>query len=51
VAGLQSTYYIGGLNYFFNSYSKIQVDYRKADGKGAVNNGNDLFSVQYQIAF
>ena len=51
VTGLQSTYYIGGLNYFFNSYSKIQVDYRKADGKGAINNGNDLFSAQFQIAF
>jgi len=51
VMGLQSTYYILGVNYFFNSFTKIQVDYRKADGLGAVNNGNDLFSAQFQIAF
>jgi phosphate-selective porin OprO and OprP len=51
VHGSQSTYYILGANYFFNSWAKIQVDYRKADGKGAINNGNDLFSTQLQIAF
>ncbi|MEI9934919.1 MAG: porin [Ferruginibacter sp.] len=50
-AGVQSTYYILGVNYFFNSWAKIQVDYRKADGQGAVNSNNDLFSTQLQIAF
>jgi phosphate-selective porin OprO/OprP len=48
---LQSTYYIVGVNYFFTSFSKIQLDYRKADGKGAINHDNDLFSAQFQIAF
>jgi phosphate-selective porin OprO/OprP len=47
----QSTYYILGANYYFNSWAKIQVDYRKADGKGAVNSNNDLFSTQFQIVF
>jgi phosphate-selective porin OprO/OprP len=51
VSGLQSTFYIAGANYYFNSWAKIQVDYRKADGKGAVNSGNDLFSTQLQIVF
>jgi phosphate-selective porin OprO/OprP len=49
--GSQSTYYIAGVNYFFNSWAKLQVDYRKADGKGAINSNNDLFSTQLQIAF
>jgi phosphate-selective porin OprO/OprP len=48
---LTSTYYILGVNYYFTSFSKIQLDYRKADGKGAVNHDNDLFSAQFQIAF
>jgi len=47
----QSTYYILGANYYFNSWAKIQADYRKADGKGATNSNNDLFVTQLQIAF
>lgn len=49
--GLQSTYYILGVNYIFNSWSKIQVNYRKADGKGSVNSNNDLVYTQFQIQF
>jgi phosphate-selective porin OprO/OprP len=51
LANLTSTYYIPGVNYYFTSFSKIQLDYRFADGKGSVNHGNDLLSVQFQIAF
>ena len=51
IANLTSTYYIPGVNYYFTSFSKLQLDYRFADGKGVVNHGNDLLSVQFQIAF
>ena len=51
VPGLQSTYYILGANYLFNSWAKIQVNYRKADGKGAINSNNDLVYTQFQIQF
>ena len=47
----RSDYYILGLNYFFNSWAKVQMDYRKADGKGTINSGNDLFITQLQISF
>lgn len=50
-AYLQSTYYIIGFNYFMNTWAKIQVDYRKAQGEGPVNAQNDLFSAQLQLQF
>ena len=50
-SSLQSTYYIFGVNYFFNKWAKIQVNYRRAEGKGSINVKNDLFSTQLQIQF
>jgi phosphate-selective porin len=50
-SNLQSTYYILGVNYFFNKWAKIQIDYRKAEGNGSINYRNDLFVTQLQIQF
>jgi phosphate-selective porin OprO/OprP len=44
-----STYYVFGLNYFFNVWTKIQVNYSRRVETPAVN--NDVFTVQLQLAF
>lgn len=45
-----STYYIGGLNYYFNDWAKLMVNYSYRTEEGTKIN-NDLISVQTQISF
>ena len=44
-----STYYVFGLNYFFNVWTKIQLNYSRRIETPAIN--NDVFSAQVQLAF
>jgi phosphate-selective porin OprO/OprP len=46
---LTSTYYVFGLNYFFNVWTKIQLNYSRRTENQAVN--NDVFTAQLQLAF
>jgi phosphate-selective porin len=45
-----STHYVAGVNYNFNTWSRIQAFYTYRDEQGASVN-NNYFSVQYQIGF
>jgi phosphate-selective porin OprO/OprP len=45
-----STYYVGGLNYYFNDWAKLMVNYSYRTEQGTKIN-NDLISVQTQISF
>jgi hypothetical protein len=44
-----STYYVFGLNYFFNVWTKIQVNYSRRIETPALT--NDVFTAQLQLAF
>ncbi|MBS1946612.1 MAG: hypothetical protein JST47_02490 [Bacteroidetes bacterium] len=44
-----SVYYVFGLNYFFNVWAKLQVNYSIRTESANIN--NDLFSAQLQLAF
>jgi phosphate-selective porin OprO and OprP len=44
-----STYYVFGLNYFFNVWTKIQVDYSWRTENPSIN--NNVFNVQLQLGF
>jgi phosphate-selective porin OprO/OprP len=44
-----STYYVFGLNYFFNVWTKLQVDYSRRTESANIN--NDVFTAQLQLAF
>jgi phosphate-selective porin len=44
-----STYYVFGLNYFFNVWTKLQVNYSLRTETPAVH--NDVFNVQLQLGF
>jgi len=44
-----STYYVFGLNYFFNVWTKIQVDYSWRTENPTVH--NNVFTVQLQLGF
>ena len=44
-----STYYVYGLNYFFNKWTKFQVDYSRRTG--TPNIGVNVFNAQLQLAF
>jgi hypothetical protein len=46
---LTSTYYVFGLNYFFNVWTKLQVNYSKRTENPQAN--SDVFTVQLQLAF
>ena len=48
--GLTNTYYIFGVNYLFNAWSKVSVDYAWRTEAGA-NVANDVITVQLQLAF
>jgi hypothetical protein len=45
-----STYYVGGLNYYFNDWAKLMFNYSYRTEQGTKVN-NDLISVQAQIGF
>jgi hypothetical protein len=47
---LTNTYYVFGLNYFFNVWTKIQVNYSWRTEQGP-NIDNDVFNVQLQLGF
>jgi phosphate-selective porin OprO and OprP len=44
-----STYYVFGLNYFFNVWTKLQVDYSWRTENPSIN--NNVFTVQLQLGF
>ncbi len=44
-----STYYVFGLNYFFNVWTKLQVNYSRRTENANIN--NDVFTAQLQLAF
>jgi hypothetical protein len=44
-----STYYVFGLNYFFNVWTKLQVNYSRRTESTNIN--NDVFTAQLQLAF
>ncbi|HLY68806.1 MAG TPA: hypothetical protein VKR53_03690, partial [Puia sp.] len=44
-----STYYVFGLNYFFNVWTKLQINYSRRTESADIN--NDVFNVQLQLAF
>jgi phosphate-selective porin OprO/OprP len=44
-----STYYVFGLNYFFNVWTKLQIDYSRRAETPGVN--NDVFTAQLQLGF
>jgi phosphate-selective porin OprO and OprP len=44
-----STYYVFGLNYFFNVWTKIQMDYSLRTENPSTN--NNVFTVQLQLGF
>jgi phosphate-selective porin OprO and OprP len=44
-----STYYVFGLNYFFNVWTKLQVNYSRRTE--TANTNNDVFTAQLQLAF
>lgn len=46
---LTSTYYVYGLNYFFNVWTKLQVNYSRRTGNQNIQ--NDVFSAQLQLSF
>ena len=46
---LNSTYYLLGLNYYFNVWTKLQANYTWRTETPSIN--NDVFSVQLQLAF
>jgi len=43
--------YTGGVNYFFNNWSKITFDYLARHEEGSVQVKNDIFEAQLQIVF
>jgi hypothetical protein len=45
-----STYYISGINYNFNNWSRIQASYSLRKEQGAEIN-NNVGSIQYQVNF
>ncbi len=44
-----STYYVFGLNYFFNVWTKLQINYSRRTENANIN--NDVFTAQLQLAF
>lgn len=44
-----STYYVFGINYYFNSWTKLQIDYSRRLETPSIN--NDVFNIQLQIGF
>jgi hypothetical protein len=46
---LTSTYYVYGLNYFFNVWTKLQVNYSRRTGNTNIN--DDVFTAQLQLSF
>jgi hypothetical protein len=46
---MASTYYVFGLNYFFNVWTKLQVDYSWRTENPSIN--NNVFNVQLQLGF
>jgi phosphate-selective porin OprO and OprP len=44
-----STYYVFGLNYFFNVWTKVQMDYSLRTENPAIN--NNVLTVQLQLGF
>jgi phosphate-selective porin OprO/OprP len=47
----RSTIYIGGINYVFNSWTKLSVDYLDKREETATQIKNNILEVQLQIAF
>ncbi|MDB5145888.1 MAG: hypothetical protein JWQ66_4601 [Mucilaginibacter sp.] len=47
----RSTIYIGGINYVFNAWTKLSVDYLDKREQTAVQVKNNIFEAQLQIAF
>jgi phosphate-selective porin OprO/OprP len=48
-AGETSVYYVVGLNYFFNVWTKLQLNYSRRTENPRVS--NDVFTAQLQLAF
>jgi phosphate-selective porin OprO/OprP len=44
-----STYYVFGVNYFFNRWTKLQVNYSRRTESAHIN--NDVFTAQLQLEF
>jgi phosphate-selective porin OprO and OprP len=44
-----STYYLFGVNYYFNVWTKLQVNYSRREEHPSIN--NDVFTVQLQLGF
>jgi phosphate-selective porin OprO and OprP len=45
-----NTYYVFGLNYFFNVWTKLQINYSWRTESG-VSTDNDVFNIQLQLGF
>ena len=47
----RNNWYIGGLNYFFNPWTKLYVDYTYKREQTAVQTPNNLFAAEIQVLF
>jgi phosphate-selective porin OprO/OprP len=47
----RSTWYVGGINYFFNPWTKLYVDYSYRREEVATQVKNNLFAAEIQISF
>jgi phosphate-selective porin OprO/OprP len=47
----RSTWYVGGINYFFNPWTKLYVDYSYRREEAATQIKNNLFAAEIQVQF